>query len=155
MNLVKAGGTIGGLTLVSRILGFVREMVFARVMGASAAADVFYFAFMLPNQLRRLLGEAAATEDIDGVRAVLQSGQRLELLMARAYERKYGAIADSPEPQTPRLGAITLRVASIDGLRDALGESAVEFDEYAPGLVRVAAEHACGATLLFTESAPA
>ena len=40
MNLLKAGGTIGGLTLVSRILGFAREMVFARVMGASAAAEV-------------------------------------------------------------------------------------------------------------------
>ena len=62
MNLVKAGGTIGGLTLVSRILGFAREMVFARVMGASAAADVFYFAFMLPNQLRRLLGEGSFSQ---------------------------------------------------------------------------------------------
>ena len=62
MNLHKATGTIGGLTLVSRILGFAREMVFARVMGASAAADVFYFAFMLPNQLRRLLGEGSFSQ---------------------------------------------------------------------------------------------
>ena len=62
MNLVKAGGTIGGLTLVSRILGFVREMVLSRVMGASAAADVFYFAFTLPNQLRRLLGEGSFSQ---------------------------------------------------------------------------------------------
>jgi putative peptidoglycan lipid II flippase len=49
MNLLKAGGTIGGLTLVSRILGFAREMIFARVMGASAAAEVFIWAFQLPN----------------------------------------------------------------------------------------------------------
>ncbi|MCJ8190140.1 murein biosynthesis integral membrane protein MurJ [Sphingomicrobium aestuariivivum] len=62
MNLVKAGGTIGGLTLVSRILGFVREMVFSRVMGASAAADLFVFAFTIPNQLRRLLGEGAFSQ---------------------------------------------------------------------------------------------
>ncbi|WP_343346859.1 murein biosynthesis integral membrane protein MurJ [Sphingomicrobium sp. XHP0239] len=62
MNLVKAGGTIGGLTLVSRILGFVREIVLAAVMGASAAADVFYFAFTIPNQLRRLLGEGAFSQ---------------------------------------------------------------------------------------------
>jgi putative peptidoglycan lipid II flippase len=34
MNLIKATGTIGGLTMVSRVLGFAREMVFARIMGA-------------------------------------------------------------------------------------------------------------------------
>lgn len=62
MNLVKAGGTIGGLTLVSRILGFVREMIFARVMGASAAAEVFVWAFTLPNLLRRFLGEGAFSQ---------------------------------------------------------------------------------------------
>ncbi|HKX91477.1 MAG TPA: murein biosynthesis integral membrane protein MurJ [Sphingomicrobium sp.] len=62
MNLVKATGTIGGLTFVSRILGFAREMVFARVMGASAAAEVFIWAFQLPNLLRRLLGEGAFSQ---------------------------------------------------------------------------------------------
>ena len=62
MNLFKATGTIGGLTLVSRILGFAREMVFARVMGASAAAEVFIWAFQLPNLLRRLLGEGAFSQ---------------------------------------------------------------------------------------------
>jgi len=62
MNLLKAGGTIGGLTLVSRVLGFAREMVFARVMGASGAAEVFIWAFQLPNLLRRLLGEGAFSQ---------------------------------------------------------------------------------------------
>lgn len=59
MNLVKAMGTIGGLTFVSRILGFVREMVFTRVMGAGMAADAFYLAFIVPNLFRRLFGEGA------------------------------------------------------------------------------------------------
>ena len=62
MNLLKAGGTSGGLTLVSRILGFAREMVFARVMGATSAAEVFIWAFQLPNLLRRLLGEGAFSQ---------------------------------------------------------------------------------------------
>ena len=62
MNLLKAGGTIGGLTMVSRILGFAREMLFARIMGASAAAEVFIWAFQLPNLLRRLLGEGAFSQ---------------------------------------------------------------------------------------------
>jgi catechol 2,3-dioxygenase-like lactoylglutathione lyase family enzyme len=124
-------------------------------IGVNAMSGTIYDKRRVAEKLRRLLGEAAVKEDIDGVRAVLPSGQRLELLMAEAYERKYGTIADSPEPLTPRLGAMTLRVASIDGLCDALGDRGVDFDEYAQGVVRVAAEHACGATLLFTESAPA
>ncbi|MEO7504819.1 MAG: murein biosynthesis integral membrane protein MurJ [Sphingomicrobium sp.] len=59
MNLVKATGTIGGLTLVSRIAGFAREMLMSRVMGASWAADAFFVAFRLPNTFRRLFGEGA------------------------------------------------------------------------------------------------
>ena len=59
MNLVKATGTIGGLTLVSRIAGFAREMLMSRVMGASWQADAFFVAFRLPNTFRRLFGEGA------------------------------------------------------------------------------------------------
>ncbi len=59
MNLIKATGTIGGLTMVSRILGFAREMVFARIMGAGMAADAFALAFLIPNLFRRLFGEGA------------------------------------------------------------------------------------------------
>jgi putative peptidoglycan lipid II flippase len=62
MNLLKAGGTIGGLTLVSRVLGFVREMVFARIMGAGMAADAFALAFLIPNLFRRLFGEGAFSQ---------------------------------------------------------------------------------------------
>jgi putative peptidoglycan lipid II flippase len=69
MNLWKATGTIGGLTMVSRILGFVREMVVARVLGASAAADVFTLAFLIPNLFRRLFGEGAFSA---GLRPALQ-----------------------------------------------------------------------------------
>ncbi len=59
MNLLKATGTIGGLTMVSRIAGFAREMLMARVMGASWQADAFFVAFRLPNTFRRLFGEGA------------------------------------------------------------------------------------------------
>jgi putative peptidoglycan lipid II flippase len=59
MNLIKATGTIGGLTLVSRIAGFAREMLMSRVMGASWQADAFFVAFRLPNTFRRLFGEGA------------------------------------------------------------------------------------------------
>lgn len=59
VNLYAAMGSIGGLTMVSRVLGFVREVVVARVLGASAAADVFTLAFLIPNLFRRLFGEGA------------------------------------------------------------------------------------------------
>ncbi|MEQ7872508.1 murein biosynthesis integral membrane protein MurJ [Sphingomonas sp. ASV193] len=59
VNLVKATGTIGGLTLVSRVAGFAREMLMSRVMGASWQADAFFVAFRLPNTFRRLFGEGA------------------------------------------------------------------------------------------------
>ncbi|HEY0113428.1 MAG TPA: murein biosynthesis integral membrane protein MurJ [Allosphingosinicella sp.] len=62
MNLWKATGTIGGLTMVSRILGFAREMIFARVMGAGMAADAFALAFQIPNLFRRLFGEGAFSQ---------------------------------------------------------------------------------------------
>ena len=59
MNLLKATGTIGGLTMVSRVAGFAREMLMSRVLGAGFYTDAFYVAFRLPNTFRRLFGEGA------------------------------------------------------------------------------------------------
>lgn len=58
-SLVKSVGTIGGLTMISRLFGFVRDMLLARVLGAGLAADVFQLAFTLPNTFRRLFAEGA------------------------------------------------------------------------------------------------
>jgi len=59
MSLVKHVGTIGGLTMVSRIFGFARDMLLARVLGAGLAADAWQLAFTLPNTFRRLFAEGA------------------------------------------------------------------------------------------------
>ena len=59
MSLVRNVGTIGGLTLVSRIFGFARDMLLARVLGAGLAADAWQLAFTLPNTFRRLFAEGA------------------------------------------------------------------------------------------------
>lgn len=59
MSLVRNVGTIGGLTLVSRIFGFGRDMLLARVLGAGLAADAWQLAFTLPNTFRRLFAEGA------------------------------------------------------------------------------------------------
>jgi len=50
---------VGGMALVSRILGFVRDMVIARYFGADAATDAFFVAFRIPNFLRRLFAEGS------------------------------------------------------------------------------------------------
>ncbi|MCB2085492.1 MAG: murein biosynthesis integral membrane protein MurJ, partial [Sphingomonadaceae bacterium] len=59
MSLLKNVGTIGGLTAVSRVFGFVRDMLLARVLGATAMSDAWQLAFMLPNIFRRLFAEGA------------------------------------------------------------------------------------------------
>ncbi len=59
MSLVKAVSTIAGYTMLSRIFGFVREMLVANFLGAGAASDAFFVAFKLPNFLRRLFAEGA------------------------------------------------------------------------------------------------
>ncbi|WP_336958505.1 murein biosynthesis integral membrane protein MurJ [Sphingobium aquiterrae] len=59
MGLLRATGTIGGLTLVSRILGMVRDMLVARFLGAGLASDAFLIAWRLPNLFRALFAEGA------------------------------------------------------------------------------------------------
>ena len=59
MSLVRATATIGGLTLISRVLGFVRDMLFAQFVGAGLASDCFLIAFRLPNLFRALFAEGA------------------------------------------------------------------------------------------------
>ncbi|MGA7594259.1 MAG: murein biosynthesis integral membrane protein MurJ [Gallionella sp.] len=62
MNLLKSLATISSLTLVSRILAFVRDVLIARIFGAGIATDAFFVAFKLPNLLRRLFAEGAFSQ---------------------------------------------------------------------------------------------
>lgn len=59
MSLVRNSITIGGLTLVSRVLGLVRDMLMARFVGAGLASDAFLIAWRLPNLFRALFAEGA------------------------------------------------------------------------------------------------
>ena len=58
-SVVKAAGLIGAATFSSRILGFIRDMVLARLFGATAAADAFFVAYRVPNLLRELFAEGS------------------------------------------------------------------------------------------------
>ena len=59
MNLLKAITTVGGYTMMSRVFGFVRDILIASVLGAGAVADCFFVAFRFPNLFRRLFAEGA------------------------------------------------------------------------------------------------
>lgn len=59
MNLLKSTGIIGGMTLISRIFGFVRDMMLSRLLGGSTMGDAWQIAFQLPNIFRRLFAEGA------------------------------------------------------------------------------------------------
>ncbi len=61
-KLLKSGLIVSAMTFISRILGLVRDVVVANLMGAGASADVFFFANKIPNFLRRLFAEGAFSQ---------------------------------------------------------------------------------------------
>lgn len=58
-SLIRSSLTIGGYTMASRVLGFIRDVIIAKFLGASWMSDAFFVAFKLPNFLRRLFAEGA------------------------------------------------------------------------------------------------
>jgi len=58
-SFLRSFATVGSNTMISRILGFTRDLVLARMFGADAATDAFFVAFKIPNFLRRLFAEGA------------------------------------------------------------------------------------------------
>ncbi|MDA8389293.1 MAG: murein biosynthesis integral membrane protein MurJ [Gammaproteobacteria bacterium] len=61
-RLLRALFATGGMTLLSRLTGFVRDILLARLLGTSALADAFFVAFRIPNFLRRIFGEGAFSQ---------------------------------------------------------------------------------------------
>ncbi|HYC48346.1 MAG TPA: murein biosynthesis integral membrane protein MurJ [Burkholderiales bacterium] len=62
MNLLRVLAAVSSMTFISRVLGFVRDAIIARVFGAGLATDAFFVAFKLPNLLRRLFAEGAFSQ---------------------------------------------------------------------------------------------
>jgi len=59
MNIARSAAIVGGTTLVSRVLGFIRDMMIAAVVGSGPIADAFFVAFRLPNMFRSIFAEGA------------------------------------------------------------------------------------------------
>ncbi|MFU8837941.1 MAG: murein biosynthesis integral membrane protein MurJ [Thiohalomonadaceae bacterium] len=93
-GLLRSTATVGAATLISRILGFVRDVVIARLFGAGAGTDAFFVAFKIPNFLRRLFAEGAFSQAFVPVLSeykTLRSQAEVRLLVA-AVSGTLGAI---------------------------------------------------------------
>tara|TARA_Y100001963_G_scaffold156299_1_gene249554 strand:+ start:8253 stop:9827 length:1575 start_codon:yes stop_codon:yes gene_type:complete len=85
-KLLKSGLIVSFMTLISRVLGLVRDVVVANFVGAGAAADVFFFANRIPNFLRRLFAEGAFSQAFVPVLAEVKAkhgDDAVRLLLAR------------------------------------------------------------------------
>ncbi|MBI9090349.1 MAG: murein biosynthesis integral membrane protein MurJ [Desulfobacterium sp.] len=85
-KLVKSAGSVGAFTLVSRILGVVRDAVIALLLGASPASDAFFVAFRIPNLLRKFFSDGMLTLSFVPVFTVYltQKGRGQAFAMARS-----------------------------------------------------------------------
>ncbi|HLD84448.1 MAG TPA: lipid II flippase MurJ, partial [Coxiellaceae bacterium] len=61
-KIVRSTSVVAGFTFLSRISGFIRDIIFASIFGAGGMFDAFVIAFKLPNFLRRLFGEGAFSQ---------------------------------------------------------------------------------------------
>lgn len=78
MNLLSVLAKVSSMTMVSRILGFVRDAIVARIFGAGMAMDAFVVAFRLPNLLRRIFAEGAFSQAFVPILAEYKQNQSPE-----------------------------------------------------------------------------
>ena len=71
MDLKKSAFTVSGFTMISRVLGFIRDILIANILGAGAIADAFFVAFRFPNLFRRLFAEGAFSAALENLESRL------------------------------------------------------------------------------------
>ena len=92
MKLYKAFATVGGLTLLSRVFGFVRDILIAATLGSGWVADAFVVAFRFPNLFRRLFGEGAFNSAFVPIFAKKIEGEGMEQARTFAEEAMAGLV---------------------------------------------------------------
>lgn len=78
MNLLKSLAAVSSMTMLSRVLGFIRDAIVARIFGAGMATDAFFVAFKLPNLLRRIFAEGAFSQAFVPILAEYKDNQDAE-----------------------------------------------------------------------------
>ncbi len=86
MALLRFTATVGGYTMLSRVLGFVRDILIASFLAAGPVADAFFVAFRLPNMFRRLVGEGAMLNAFVPLFARRLEGEGREAALRFAWE---------------------------------------------------------------------
>ncbi|HVZ05954.1 murein biosynthesis integral membrane protein MurJ [Hyphomicrobium sp.] len=92
MKLYKSFATVGGLTLLSRVFGFVRDILIAATLGSGWVADAFVVAFRFPNLFRRLFGEGAFNSAFVPIFAKKMEGEGHEAARTFAEEAMAGLL---------------------------------------------------------------
>jgi putative peptidoglycan lipid II flippase len=92
MKLYKSFATVGGLTLLSRVFGFVRDILIAATLGSGWVADAFVVAFRFPNLFRRLFGEGAFNSAFIPIFAKKIEGEGKEAARSFAEEAMAGLV---------------------------------------------------------------
>ncbi|MFQ5549531.1 MAG: VOC family protein [Woeseia sp.] len=122
--------------------------------GVDSMSGMIRDADRVAEKLALLLGDESVQRSSDGVRLVVPTGQRIDLLSRHAYGTRFGDPGDTSEHESPRLGAMTLRVESSDRTRQVLAGNGLEFDVTGDGAIRVASDDTCGVVVDFTEALP-
>ena len=78
-DVAAAGSVVASMTALSRVSGFVRDVVLSHFLGAAGAADAFFVAFRIPNFFRRLFAEGAFAQAFVPVLAEYRTGDRRAL----------------------------------------------------------------------------
>lgn len=127
-RLLRSTGTVGGWTLVSRILGLVRDIVYARLFGATYVMDAFFVAFRIPNIFRRFFAEGAFSQAFVPVFAEYD------------HTRKRADVQELVDSAAGTLGAILLVIAAVGSIAAPLFVAL-----FAPGFIAGEGEVATGA----------
>jgi putative peptidoglycan lipid II flippase len=93
MKLYRAFATVGGLTMISRLLGFGRDILIAATLGTGLVADAFFVAFRFPNLFRRLFAEGAFNAAFVPLFAKRLEGEGADAARAFAEEAMAGLLA--------------------------------------------------------------
>lgn len=101
LSLLKSLSTVGAHTFLSRVLGFIRDLVLAQVFGANAQTDAFFVAFKIPNFLRRLFAEGAFATAFVPVLSEYRS------------QREFGELKTFVDHIAGSLGLVTLVVSLV------------------------------------------
>jgi hypothetical protein len=120
-------------------------------IGVNAMAGIIDDAERVAAKLALLLGEDSVQTNADGVHLVVPSGQQIELLLPHVYRARFGDVNEAPDSETPRLGAMILRVEDSGRTQEVLAGNDLPFDITDDGAIRVAPDYTCGLILDFTE----